>query len=86
MSRGNWFNNRGAATATERHIVSYGAVSKWFILLQKLLIRIIFLNNPVKKNYTSMILQINLLQLKTSKSHQNNYLAPAHSQESLQMT
>ncbi len=49
MSRGNWFHNRGAATATERHIVSYGAVSQWFILLQKLLICIIFLNNPVKK-------------------------------------
>ncbi len=33
-----------------------------------------------------MILHRNLLQLKTSKSHQNNPLAPAHSQESLQMT
>ncbi len=47
MSRGNWFHNREAATAKEIHIVSYGAVSQWFILLQKLLIHIIFLNNPV---------------------------------------
>lgn len=40
----------------------------------------------LKKPTLHMILQRNLLQLKTSKSHQNNVLAPAHSQESLQMT